>query len=67
MEKKRRQEAHEKIVFGGIVIALLKDLQKKNDPMAMKIIDMILNSNQIINSKNMDIILSITNRIRLTK
>lgn len=67
MEKKRRQDAHEKIVFGGVVMALLKDLKKKNDPMAIKIIDMVLNFNKLLNSKDMNIIISITNRIKLTK
>ena len=31
IEKKRRQEAHEKIIFGAIVIAMLKDMRKKDD------------------------------------
>lgn len=31
MDKKRRQEAHEKIVFGSTVIAMLKDMKKRND------------------------------------
>lgn len=31
MEKKRRQEAHEKIIFGATVIAMLKDMKEKNN------------------------------------
>lgn len=48
-------------------MALLKDLKKKNDPMTIKIIDMILNFNKLLNSKDMNIIISITDRIKLTK
>lgn len=64
MEKKRRQDAHEKIVFGGVVIALLKDLQKSNNPEAIKIIDLIINFTKQNNNRDMDIIKSLTDRIK---
>lgn len=32
LETKRRAEAHEKIIFGATVIAMLKDMIKGNDP-----------------------------------
>lgn len=31
LESKRKAEAHEKIIFGATVIAMLKDMMKRND------------------------------------
>lgn len=64
MEKKRRQEAHAKIVFGGAVIALLKNLRENKDPLAMDIVDKILNFTNKNNPKDIPILLTITDKIR---
>lgn len=63
MEKKRRQEAHEKIIFGATVLAMLKDMKIANDInyqyLCKRVIDYINNKNL----KNKDCIIKIINNI----
>ena len=41
LESKRKAETHEKIIFGATVIAMLKELKKRNDQNCEAIADLI--------------------------
>lgn len=56
MEKKRSQEAHEKIVFGATIMSMLKDMKEKNDNIRQKFCDIILDYTREKYPNNIDII-----------
>lgn len=56
MEKKRKQEAHEKIVFGSTVIAMLKEMKGRKDRNGPVICKTILEFIEVEQPKNLEII-----------
>lgn len=64
IEKKRRQDAHEKIVFGSTVIAMLKEMKGRNDRNGPVICKTILAFTEVEQSKNYEVINKIIEDIK---
>lgn len=65
MEKKRRQDAHEKIVFGATVIAMLKEMKAKNDKNREIMIKNIINFSKTEQMKNEESIINIIQKYKI--
>ena len=63
MEKKRRQEAHEKIIFGATIIAMLKEMKNKSVDDYNKLADKIIEFSKAIETNNERIIIKIIEKI----
>ena len=63
MESKRKAEAHEKIIFGATVIAMLKDMQKNGDPTGRNVALKLNDFAQKIKVKDVNVIIKIVNEI----
>lgn len=63
LESKRKADAHEKIIFGATVIAMLKGMRKKGDPMAKLISDKLNEFATKDKGKDFEIIEKITAQI----
>lgn len=63
LESKRKSEAHEKIVFGGIIISILKNMKKNNDPNYKIIYDVIVSYYLNESNRNKDIINKVINNL----
>lgn len=64
LESKRKAEAHEKIIFGATVIAMLKNMQKEGDENGKAICNLIIQFIQEKNLKDCDIVKKIIGEIR---
>lgn len=65
VERKRKQEAHEKIIFGATVIAMLKEMRVKNDKNREIIINNIINFSKTEQIKNEEIIMNIIQKYKI--
>lgn len=63
LETKRKADAHEKIIFGATVIAMLKSMRKKGDPVAKVISDKLNEFATKDKGKDSEIIEKITAQI----
>lgn len=63
LETKRKADAHEKIIFGATVIAMLKGMRKKGDPIAKVISDKLNEFATKDKGKDSEIIEKITSQI----
>lgn len=63
MEKKRRQDTNEKIVFGTTIIYILKYMKENDNKKYVNICEMINNFINVVNIKNKDIIYKIISNI----
>lgn len=64
LESKRKAEAHEKIIFGATVIAMLKEMQKEGDENGKAICELIDSFSKKKHLKNYDIVNKIITGIR---
>ena len=63
LETKRKAEAHEKIIFGATVIAMLKELQKRGDENSEAIAQLIMGFTKKERAKDIEIIEKIIKQI----
>ena len=64
MEKKRKQEAHEKIVFGATVIAMLQEMKDISNKDYLNFCNMIVNFSKQKQIKDNEIIIKIISSIK---
>ena len=67
IEKKRRQEVHEKIIFGGNIIKMLREMKIDSDKSYDIFYNKIIESTKKIQNKDKEIILKIISRINEIK
>lgn len=67
LESKRKVDAHNKIIFGATVIAMLNEMQKKGDKNGKAICELIENFAHEKKLKDYDIVQNIIEKIRVIK